>query len=46
MANFISTLIANWQPLIVALLAVDAILIPIFPNATILEKIAAALKSV
>lgn len=32
-------LAANWQSLVVAILAVDAALIPIFPNVGILGKI-------
>jgi len=38
-AQVFSWLQAHWQPIIVALLAIDAALIPILPNATILEKI-------
>ncbi len=32
-------ILTNWQPTVVALLAIDAALIPLFPNATIFEKI-------
>jgi hypothetical protein len=32
-------LIANWMPLVVALLAIDSALIPIFPKAGILVTI-------
>jgi hypothetical protein len=39
MASVISWLSANWQHVIVALLAIDAALIPILPNVTLFEKI-------
>ena len=39
MASVISWLSANWQPLVIALLAIDAALIPLFPNAGILKTI-------
>ena len=32
-------IVANWQPVVIALLAIDAALIPVFPNVTIFEKI-------
>lgn len=32
-------LMANWQMIITALLAIDAVLIPIFPNATLFGKV-------
>lgn len=32
-------LIANWQPLVIALLAIDAALIPIFPSVPLLVMI-------
>jgi hypothetical protein len=39
MQNVLNLIAQYWQPVLVALLAVDAALIPLFPNATILEKI-------
>ena len=38
-------LLANFQTIIVALLAIDTAIMPIFPNVTLFEKIAAFLKS-
>ena len=32
MSTVFSWLVANWQPLVVAILAIDAALIPLFPN--------------
>ncbi len=39
MANVITWLSANWMQILVALLAIDAALIPIFPNVTLFVKI-------
>lgn len=39
MASVISWLSANWQPALLALIAIDAALIPVFPNAGILKTI-------
>lgn len=39
-------LAANWQTLAIALLAVDAAIIPLFPNAGILKKIQTVLSDV
>ena len=38
-ASVIAWFSANWMPIVVALLAVDAALIPLFPNAGILKSI-------
>lgn len=46
MANVISWLMANWQPIVTAILAVDAALIPILPNVTLLQKIKSILSGV
>lgn len=46
MSAAIQWVMANWQPVVVALLAIDAALMPIFPNATIFEKIKAVLTDV
>ena len=43
MSGVITWLAANWMPIVVALLAVDSALIPIFPNAGILKTIQNAL---
>lgn len=45
-AQIVSWIVANWQPVVVAVLAIDAALIPLFPNAGILGKIKAALSDV
>lgn len=39
MGSVISWLGANWQTLLLSLLAIDAALIPLFPNAGILKTI-------
>ena len=39
MASILSFFSTYWQPVLVALLAIDAALVPLFPKATILEKI-------
>lgn len=39
MQNILNLVIQYWQPTLVALLAIDAAIIPLFPNATILQKI-------
>ncbi len=44
-ANVIAWVMQYWQPVLVALLAIDAALIPLFPNATILEKLQSWLNS-
>jgi hypothetical protein len=46
MASIISWIGSNWQTVLTALLAIDAAIIPIFPNATIFQKIQSWLKSV
>lgn len=38
-------LAANWQTLAIAVLAIDSALIPLFPNAGLLKKIASFLGS-
>lgn len=43
MSNVISWLAANWQSIVVAILAIDAALIPIFPKVGILASIKTAL---
>jgi hypothetical protein len=45
-ANLIAWVMANWQPVVVAVLAIDAALIPLFPNAGILGKIKSILTDV
>jgi hypothetical protein len=45
MATVISLFTAYWQPVLVALLAIDAALVPIFPNLTLLQKIQGWLNS-
>ena len=45
MQNVIALISQYWQPVLVALLAIDAALIPLFPNSTIFEKIAGYLNS-
>ena len=42
----IAWILANWQPVVTAILAIDAALIPLFPNAGILAKIKSALTGV
>lgn len=32
MSSVFSWIVGNWQPLIIAVLAIDAALIPLFPN--------------
>jgi len=39
MSSVISWLVANWQPLVIAILAIDSALIPLFPNEGILVTI-------
>ena len=39
MAAIITWISNNWQPVLLAILAVDAALIPVFPNAGILKSI-------
>jgi len=39
MASVISWLANNWQPIVLAILAVDAALLPLFPNVGILKSI-------
>lgn len=39
-------LIANWQSIVVAILAIDAALIPLLPNVPLLVKIKDALSKV
>lgn len=45
MSSVISWLLANWMQVVVSLLAIDAALIPIFPNAGILKTIQSYLSS-
>jgi hypothetical protein len=46
LASVLAWLSANWQPIVVALLAIDAAIIPLFPNAGILKTIQNALTTV
>lgn len=39
MSAVISWLVANWMQLVVAILAIDAALIPLFPNAGLLKSV-------
>lgn len=41
MANVITWLGSHWKDVVLAALAIDAALIPILPNVTLLEKIQA-----
>ena len=43
---YMAWLAANWQALAIAVLAIDAALIPLFPNAGILKTIQSFLSSV
>jgi hypothetical protein len=45
MQTLLNLVVQYWQPALVALLAIDAALIPLFPNVTILEKIQSWLNS-
>ena len=44
-SSAVSWLLANWQPLVLAILAIDAALIPLFPNAGLLKSIQSALSA-
>lgn len=46
MQAVIQWVLANWQPVLLAVLAIDSALIPLFPNAGILGKLKDALSSV
>lgn len=46
MQDVIKYLVAHWQTIVVSLLAIDAALIPLFPNAGILGKIKEVLSDV
>lgn len=46
MQDVIQYLVGYWQTIVVSLLAIDAALIPIFPNAGILGKLKAILSDV
>lgn len=39
MQAIINWLVANWQPLLLAILSIDAALIPLFPDAGILVSV-------
>jgi len=45
MSAIIQWIVANWQPVLLAILGIDAALIPLFPNAGILGSIKSFLSS-
>jgi len=45
MANVMSWLAANWMQVLVSVLAIDAALIPLFPDSGLLKKVQSVLGS-
>ncbi len=39
LASVWAAILANWQPVVLALVAIDSAILPIFPNAGILKSI-------